>query len=67
MNDADWVEDRLDLIEKSIADLLLIKDNRETEHWEELEMEASQPGYQLYGGHEYRVEVFPIKVTKYDG
>lgn len=58
-------EDRLDLIEKSIADVIEARANQATTNWAILEYRGeSVPGYIVNesGGIDYRTETIPVRV-----
>lgn len=63
--DAD-VEDRLDLLEKEIADV--IADNRVTANWDDLKHDegASQIVPALVGGKPYKLEILRVWAEKHD-
>lgn len=61
------VDDRLDLIEKEAADILLEDANRSTANWSNMEIGESTPGYTMIGGSEYRIELTPITIDGRDG
>jgi len=62
------VEDRLDLIEKMIADV--VADNRKTANWEHLEHDASFSSIApalLGDGHTYKLEMINVIAEVFDG
>lgn len=63
--DAD-VEDRLDLIEKQIADVLA--ENRSTTNWQDIKHETGFTNIvpAKLGGHSYKMETIPVIVEVHD-
>jgi hypothetical protein len=62
----DWVEDRLDLIEKTMMDTLLEQASIDTKGWQHVAVENLGTGLTIIGGFEYRVELFVITIDKKD-
>jgi hypothetical protein len=61
----DDAEDRIDLIEKEIADL--VRDNRKTANWTDLQLEGrSNLDSMPIGGEEYRREVVTVRMEVLD-
>lgn len=68
--DTDWdeddAEDRIDLIEKEIADVVI--DNRKTDNWTHIRLEGRSTVDSLQiGGSEYRREVITVRIETVDG
>ena len=68
-NGTDWgednCEDRIDLLEKTIAEI--ISDNRSTTNWAFLEIDGrSEVDSVLIAGNEYRREAMSLVMTVYD-
>ena len=62
----DDAEDRLDLIDKEIADVVM--DNATNAKWDNLEFEGpTETGVVDVGGSEYRYEVIGVRVRKLNG
>lgn len=64
--DEDDAEDRIDLIEKEIADVVI--DNRKTANWTHIRLEGrSTVDSMQIGGSEYRREVMTVRIETVDG
>ncbi len=68
-NDSNWteahVEDRLDLLEKTIRET--IADNRSTVNWSFIEIDGrTTVDNVLVAGEEYRHEIIPVRMVVYD-
>lgn len=61
----DDAEDRLDLLEKTIAEIIV--DNRSNSTWSFIELDGkSEVDSVMVAGEEYRRETIPIRVLAYD-
>jgi hypothetical protein len=61
----DDAEDRIDLIEKEIADL--VRDNRTTANWIDLQLDGrSNLSSLMVGGQEYRLETMTVRMEVLD-